>query len=92
MKKQLLAKMFSILFVAVCCLGSKAQTEQENLKKYWNYRDKFQKQFVRIGSAQGNSIIPFTGDCFSLIAMTNHSVIAKPLLRKAEAIFKQCLA
>ena len=34
----------------------KAQTPDINLKKYWNYRDKFQKHFVVIGKEQGKGL------------------------------------
>ena len=33
-----------------------AQTEKENLEKYWNYRDKFRKFFVKNGTEDGAGI------------------------------------
>ena len=33
-----------------------SQSESENLRKYWNYRDRFHNYFVKIGSGPGNSI------------------------------------
>lgn len=59
MKKQLL-----LVVMAVLCLlpqGMQAQTQPDptltqNLKKYWENRDRFRKFFVKIGDEQGNSI------------------------------------
>jgi hypothetical protein len=59
MKKQLL-----LVVMAVLCLlpkGVQAQTQPDptltqNLKKYWENRDRFRKFFVKIGDEQGNSI------------------------------------
>jgi hypothetical protein len=33
-----------------------SQTEQDLQKKYWNYRDRYKKHFVKIGREQGESI------------------------------------
>jgi hypothetical protein len=42
-----------IMFVSI----AKGQTPDDyNLKKYWNYRDKFQKYFVKLGKNPGNGI------------------------------------
>jgi len=38
------------------CLNVYSQNEIENLKKYWNYRDKFRKHFVSIGPGKGEGI------------------------------------
>lgn len=56
--KSHMKKLLGVLFFAMQLLPSvlSAQTEQENLKKYWNYRERFQKYFVKIGSDFGNSI------------------------------------
>ncbi len=32
------------------------QTPEQNLDKYWKYRDRFKKNFINIGKAQGQSI------------------------------------
>lgn len=56
MKKQLFKKSFCVLVIMSIFLNITAQTAEENLKKYWNYRDKFQKQFVKIGALPGNGI------------------------------------
>lgn len=61
MKKQIMGKAIAAFAGALFCLNLYAQTEQENLKKYWNYRDKLQKHFVRIGTGESKSI------CFSNI-------------------------
>lgn len=55
MKNLWLSVLFGLLTLQLS-LKSNAQTPDENLKKYWNYRGKFQKHFVRIGNAPGNSI------------------------------------
>lgn len=34
-----------------------AQSETENLRKYWNYRDRFRKYFTWIGSGEGRSLV-----------------------------------
>ena len=34
-----------------------AQTPTENLEKYWNYRDRFKKYFIKIGTEGGESIL-----------------------------------
>lgn len=56
MKKNLFGKALCALALGIFCLNSKGQNEQENLKKYWNYRDKYHKQFVKIGLGDGKSI------------------------------------
>lgn len=33
-----------------------AQSETENLRKYWNYRDRFRKYFAWIGTGEGRSL------------------------------------
>ena len=33
-----------------------AQTEQENMERYWNYRDRYKKWFIKIGKDAGESI------------------------------------
>jgi hypothetical protein len=53
--KNLLFK--SLIVVITFTSMAKGQTPDEyNLKKYWNYRDKFQKHFVKIGKNPGNGI------------------------------------
>jgi hypothetical protein len=32
------------------------QSEPENMKKYWNYRDRLKKYFLKIGNGQANSL------------------------------------
>ena len=39
-----------------------AQTEDENLRKYWNYRDRFRKYFTWIGSGEGKSLTMANND------------------------------
>lgn len=38
------------------CKVSLSQSESENLKKYWNYRDRLKKYFLKIGSGPGESL------------------------------------
>jgi hypothetical protein len=52
-QKQKIILIFSLLYY---CHILQAQTPEKNLIKYWNYRDKFQKQFVLIGSNPGYGI------------------------------------
>ncbi len=33
-----------------------SQNEEDNLIKYWNYKDKFNKYFTKIGDKSGHSI------------------------------------
>ncbi|MBL7889219.1 MAG: T9SS type A sorting domain-containing protein [Bacteroidia bacterium] len=56
MKKSTLGKTLCVLAVGFFCLNSKGQNEEENLKKYWNYRDRYLKQFVKIGSNEGDGL------------------------------------
>lgn len=42
----------SYLFIT----NSFGQTESENLKKYWHYRDKFRKFFIKNGTEDGAGI------------------------------------
>ncbi len=56
MKKNNFGKALCVLALGLLCLNSNGQTESENLKKYWNYRAKFQKHFTKIGPYSGNSI------------------------------------
>jgi hypothetical protein len=51
-------KQFVISFLLVFgCFGKLyCQTQDENLSKYWKYRDRLRKDFTRIGSQEGNSI------------------------------------
>ena len=56
MKKNVFGKALCALALGIFCLNAKGQNEQENLKKYWNYRDKYHKQFVKIGLGDGKSI------------------------------------
>jgi hypothetical protein len=48
-------------FLWYCCLCTylPLMAQQSNMQKYWNYKDRFRKDFVKIGKAQGESI-PFT--------------------------------
>jgi len=56
MKKSIRGKAFIAFAVAIFSQNVNAQNEQENLKKYWNYRDRYVKQFVKLGWQQGNGI------------------------------------
>jgi hypothetical protein len=56
MKKIVLGKALCALAVGFFCLNLRAQNDQENLKKYWNYREKYKKNFVRIGPSQGEGV------------------------------------
>jgi hypothetical protein len=53
--------MKKLLFIFIFSIGLLpeyfAQTAPENLEKYWNYRDRFKKYFVKIGSSAGESIL-----------------------------------
>ena len=47
------------ILIAVCLLYAlivPAQSSQENLEKYWNYRDRFKKYFVKLGSDAGEGL------------------------------------
>ena len=58
MKKQFLFQFLLLsIFIGWNLPKAKSQTsEEELLKKYWNYRDRFKKQFVTIGAGVGKSI------------------------------------
>ncbi len=56
MKKNVLGKALCALAVGFFCLNSSGQNEEKNLIKYWNYKQKLQKYFVKIGREEGNSI------------------------------------
>jgi hypothetical protein len=56
MKKNVLGKALCALALGIFCLNLKAQNDQENLKKYWNYREKYKKNFVRIGPNRGEGV------------------------------------
>ena len=45
---------FSVLLLRAPILGQ--STDQENLEKYWQYRDRYRQQFTKIGSEQGESL------------------------------------
>jgi hypothetical protein len=45
----------SLIFWA-CCFQICAQSEIDNLNKYWAYRDRLRKNFLKVGSDQGESI------------------------------------
>ncbi|MBL0047041.1 MAG: T9SS type A sorting domain-containing protein [Bacteroidetes bacterium] len=52
-------KVISSVYFILCLfnfLNTQAQTENENLMKYWNYRNKFKSQFVSIGPLKGMGI------------------------------------
>lgn len=53
MKKNLI-----LLLLLLICFNkiSLSQSESENLKKYWNYRDRLKKYFLKIGSGPGESL------------------------------------
>jgi hypothetical protein len=44
------------MIAALLVLNSSAQTPQENLDKYWKYRDRLRKNFLKIGDLAGESI------------------------------------
>jgi hypothetical protein len=45
------------LLLALGCLGKiYGQTPEENLNKYWKYRDRLRKDFTRIGDENGKSV------------------------------------
>ncbi|MBL7883183.1 MAG: hypothetical protein JNL69_03895, partial [Bacteroidia bacterium] len=56
MKKATFGKALCVLAVGFFCLNANGQNEHEYLKKYWNYRQKLQKYFVKIGKGDGKSI------------------------------------
>jgi hypothetical protein len=46
-----------ILFcLSLIAMISQSQTNQENLDKYWSYRDRLRKDFLKIGNEKGESI------------------------------------
>jgi len=48
-----------IFLFLLCCLINyqlPAQSEAENLERYWNYRDRFRKWFVKIGKDAGEGM------------------------------------
>lgn len=47
---------FFALLILTLQLPTLAQTPEENLSKYWNYRDRLRKNFLKIGSLPGESI------------------------------------
>lgn len=50
---------FYYLILALLCLNfnnSRAQSQEENIKKYWNYRDRLRKDFLKVGNDPGESI------------------------------------
>ena len=51
-------KHFLIYLLLVLSYSTKlyGQTHDENLNKYWKYRDRLRKDFTRIGNENGNSI------------------------------------
>jgi hypothetical protein len=49
-------KQILFAFAALLTLSSVAQTPQENLDKYWKYRDRLRKDFLKIGDDNGESI------------------------------------
>lgn len=53
-------KKFLTLLVGVFCLltsnAQVSQTEKDLLKKYWDYRDRYKKHFVKIGREAGESV------------------------------------
>lgn len=55
MKKQLLLVVMAVL--CLCPKPSTAQSNEQNLKKYWENRDRLRKFFVKIGPNQGESIV-----------------------------------
>jgi hypothetical protein len=56
MKKNVFGKALCALALGIFCQNLRAQNEEENLKKYWNYRDRYLKQFVKVGSNEGEGI------------------------------------
>lgn len=56
--KKSMNKFFIKLLLGFIIIISTAQAQSPdiNLKKYWNYRDKFQKHFVKLGKNPGNGI------------------------------------
>lgn len=55
MKKQLLLVVMAVL--CLCPKPSNAQTNEQNLKNYWENRDRLRKFFVKIGPNQGESMV-----------------------------------
>jgi hypothetical protein len=45
----------SLIFLA-CCFQIYAQLEIDNLDKYWTYRDRLRKNFLKVGNGPGESI------------------------------------
>jgi hypothetical protein len=45
----------SFLFLLLS-LNASAQSDQENLDKYWSYRDRYVKNFVRVGNLNGEGV------------------------------------
>ncbi len=49
-------KIILFLFVLISLLHSFAQTDQQNLEKYWKFRNTFREQFIKIGPNDGESL------------------------------------
>ena len=56
MKKNNFGKALCAIALGLLCLNSTGQTESDNLKKYWNYREKYKKNFIKIGPNKGEGI------------------------------------
>ena len=56
MKKEFYIRLFCIIFIVYFPLTTFGQTEAGNLKKYWDYRDRLKKYFMKIGNGPGESI------------------------------------
>ncbi len=46
----------AVIFITAGLNYVHAQTPEQNLEKYWKYRDRFKKNFINIGKAKGQSI------------------------------------
>jgi hypothetical protein len=53
--KRIIYVMAGVLFLSVS-YAQISQTEKDLMKKYWDYRDRYKKHFVKIGAKEGESI------------------------------------
>ena len=56
--KEIYLKRLLVLLLTITTLPIYAQltTDEANLQRYWSYRERFKKEFIKIGNEQGNSI------------------------------------
>lgn len=61
----------AILLIGItCCLQVKSQTDADNHRKYWYFKSRLNNDFLKVGTAAGESI-PFTQRCMGAISNTH---------------------